>query len=440
MVATRSQKQEYIKHLKASPTTKRTSNKRKRNDEPGTSITFDQQAKKPKLEGVERSPEKNVTSTLAAVVIPTTSYQKDSVPTRQFQDNGFGNDGASESRLPEAQEGRIDSIDEEQIAADVTDNSFVEIGQESKPQASANGERLPRTWHTTSSTKFTTSGTRNSRRPHMTELPKDAMSSEDASPHDRSTRTTNAPSNQRHKRFENEAANLGTLDSEPSSLLLASPNPRDAVRDTDSVSSEDEAPDIVPKSSGEQEARWAVAEAIKAADTQRAAEKQKRKDRDLLLKSQAKISRKGTSKPGVEKQPSDVPVEHDEDDQKSLPRLRVPDRGMWTSKDPLPALLPDDILAAEPMARIPTPPLQNDTVKPSANTKIRFLDKTSKPPKDIKNGNVRIRVLEDRRAILPPKVSKNSQMLRESWLAGRPGPKGRIMMERRKMGTGFVRR
>jgi U3 small nucleolar RNA-associated protein 16 len=109
-----------------------------------------------------------------------------------------------------------------------------------------------------------------------------------------------------------------------------------------------------------------------------------------------------------------------------------------SAKASLPILLPEEILAAEPVVRPPTPPSSiNET---AIKKKQKFLDAESRPPKDIKRGNVRIRVLQEERSILPPKASQTSKALRESWLAGRQGFKGNIVVPRRKLGGGFVRK
>jgi len=106
----------------------------------------------------------------------------------------------------------------------------------------------------------------------------------------------------------------------------------------------------------------------------------------------------------------------------------------------LPALLPDEILTAEPAARPPTPPLNLEHRKKSKPKKHTFVDAEAKPPKDIKRGPVNVRVLEVGRQSLPPKGSKESRNMKESWLAGRRGRNGAGVFERRKIGEGFVRK
>ena len=109
-----------------------------------------------------------------------------------------------------------------------------------------------------------------------------------------------------------------------------------------------------------------------------------------------------------------------------------------SKKTTLPLLLPDEILAAQPVLSAPRRPFSNSQV--AMRQKRKFLDLESKPPKDIKRSDVTIRVLQDKRSVLPPKSSQVSKSLRESWLTGRRGFKGEIGVPRRKLSGGFVRR
>lgn len=224
---------------------------------------------------------------------------------------------------------------------------------------------------------------------------------------------------------------------------LEQPVTREAIQDSEADLSSDEAPELVTQSMGLEKARSAAAEATKAAEAQRAAGKQKRRDRDTLLKLQAKATKKDAEQTGAKDVRLDTLTDDEMDGQASTPPLKPATDLKWPSTDQLPVLLPDEILAAEPMPRLPTPspePPERALAKAPINWRQRFLEEKPKPPKDVRKGNVRIRVLEDRGAILPPKVSKQSQSIRESWLVGRPGAKGKAMIERRKMGDGFVRR
>lgn len=113
----------------------------------------------------------------------------------------------------------------------------------------------------------------------------------------------------------------------------------------------------------------------------------------------------------------------------------------------LPALLPDDILNAEPVVRPPTPPAEDTFAAPKKSSKLRFLDKTEKAPKDIIAGDVTIRVLDapstkhNSKPRLAPKASRSGRNVRENWL-NRDKSTARVNGLRKTTGgaSGFVRR
>ena len=113
----------------------------------------------------------------------------------------------------------------------------------------------------------------------------------------------------------------------------------------------------------------------------------------------------------------------------------------------LPALLPDEILNAEPVARPPTPPAEDEFAARKKPSKLRFLDKTEKAPKDARAGDVTIRVLDapsakpNSKPALAPKASKSGRNVRDTWLK-RDKNTARANGLRRTTGgsSGFVRR
>lgn len=112
----------------------------------------------------------------------------------------------------------------------------------------------------------------------------------------------------------------------------------------------------------------------------------------------------------------------------------------WSIGDPLPEVLPDEVLAAVPEKRFVTPPSNFVNPKDPVKNKLKIFHDLSKPAKRIKRGSVIIQVLEDDGGILPPKVSKRSMDIRKTWLIGRCGPQGKEPVPRRKTVGGFVRR
>ncbi|KAJ5604504.1 U3 snoRNA associated [Penicillium lagena] len=114
----------------------------------------------------------------------------------------------------------------------------------------------------------------------------------------------------------------------------------------------------------------------------------------------------------------------------------------------LPALLPDDILNAVPVERPPTPPAEDLVGERKKPNKLRFLDKTDKAPKDVRVGDVAIRVLDapstkknNSQPGLAPKISKSGRNIKDNWLKN-PRSTGQVNGLRRTAGgsSGFVRR
>lgn len=106
-----------------------------------------------------------------------------------------------------------------------------------------------------------------------------------------------------------------------------------------------------------------------------------------------------------------------------------------------------DLLTAAPAARLPTPPPAADTSKAKVNTHLKFLERESKPIKDVKKGPVSVHVLGQANKLLAPKAEAGAKRVREQWLKGRQQArpaKGKKLtegrLERREFGkAGFLR-
>ncbi|KAJ9300833.1 hypothetical protein DTO271G3_1997 [Paecilomyces variotii] len=165
--------------------------------------------------------------------------------------------------------------------------------------------------------------------------------------------------------------------------------------------------------------------------------KEKRRQLDELHKTQAKsASKKKDTVNGARK------ADYQDDVSESTATLQ----GSVTqdSRRPaLPALLPDEILNAAPDVRPPTPPPEDAVPEHKKPSKLRFLDKVEKAPKDIKRGGTTVRVLDGRKstAVLPPKVSKAGRNVKEGWLTGKRANVAQINGLRRTTGgtSSFVR-
>lgn len=106
----------------------------------------------------------------------------------------------------------------------------------------------------------------------------------------------------------------------------------------------------------------------------------------------------------------------------------------------LPALLPDEILNAEPIHRLPSPPPEE---QPKTNTKQHKFFEEDKPAKDIRRGDVTIRVMESKKEMLPPKSSTVGRHVKAAWQAGKRGRNGTATGGIKRVGggsKGFVRR
>lgn len=275
-----------------------------------------------------------------------------------------------------------------------------------------------------------------------------------------------------HKRFGSEDIELAAMaPSDDTEERLGSQE--DLPENEDE--SEDEAPETVTASAGFDKARTSALDAAKVAaryvssrrrlcirrkltgNRSEADKRLRRREHDQKLRSQAKSAKtsRSTDKPSgkvrlkkgslreviteddptsVEKPDSLDLIPHIVDGEAQTPQTKP----RSTGKTPLPLLLPMEILAAEPVVHAPIPPLSKNGL--AISQKRKFLDPEPKPPKDVKRGNVNIRVLPDNRSILPPQCSQASKALRESWLTGRFGLKGGIQVPRRKPSGSFIRK
>lgn len=168
--------------------------------------------------------------------------------------------------------------------------------------------------------------------------------------------------------------------------------------------------------------------------------KEKRKARDSRLKHQAKSASKRKISHRDTLPESELKAAPERSNGTASNQHKASAYSRSTTKGTLPALLPDELLAIEPAVRPPTPPTEPEARLVSIPKKRKFLDADPKPPKDVKRGPVNVRVLESQRQFLPPRASKTSKALKEAWLFGRRGPGGAVVIQRRKLGGGFVRK
>ncbi|PLB47866.1 hypothetical protein P170DRAFT_476526 [Aspergillus steynii IBT 23096] len=237
---------------------------------------------------------------------------------------------------------------------------------------------------------------------------------------------TNGPT--KHFRFDSEEPEI-PLDT-PAEENTETPQEKE---DSDDDSSDDEAPEAIDNSAQLSKIRSEAKKLEQAKQLEEQAKKEKRRQLDELRKSQAKISNK------KDKLADDLLSESTETLQGSTTQD--------IQRSALPALLPDDILNAAPATRPLTPPLEEPEAGPKKSNKLRFLEKNEKRPKDVRMGDVTIRVLDGEppqkkaKTSLAPKASKTGRNAKENWL-NKSRSTGNVNGLRRTKGgpSGFVRR
>ena len=184
--------------------------------------------------------------------------------------------------------------------------------------------------------------------------------------------------------------------------------------------SDDDAPEEVAQTLARDKVKTARREATRAIEGQRAAEKQKRRSQADRFKQQAGISKRGSKRKRInggrdeDNKVSSASRNHDSDDNDfTIDENRV---SKLSRKKALPDLLPDEILAVDPPPRLPTPEFKdgkspNESPPRTAQTFEQKLAKADKPPKDVKRGPVKVRVLEKKNALLPPRANTQSRNL-----------------------------
>lgn len=230
-----------------------------------------------------------------------------------------------------------------------------------------------------------------------------------------------------------------------------------ADQDEDSADDSDEAPEMVSTSAAASKAAAAHADTTRALAAQQEKERKKReareqrlaaeqaakRERDALKAQKAAVrAAKAARLSSVAEGPADA-----EQDSTSA----APASSSRIDRAALPSLLPTDLLDTLGDVRLPTPPPEtrgkSDEQRRAEklNHHIKFLEQSSKAPKDKRIGKHHVAVLGHARKALPPKVSRDTKGVREAWLKGRKGQmaKGKPRVgktQRAKFGSGgFLR-
>ncbi|QGA19638.1 hypothetical protein EYB26_007327 [Talaromyces marneffei] len=214
-----------------------------------------------------------------------------------------------------------------------------------------------------------------------------------------------------------------------------------AQAEEDSESDDDDAPEVVDNSVQLLALKVQAQKQKEAKKRDELLQKEKRRLQDEKQKAQAKAAAaKAKAEKPQKPQSFDSKLISDDDIvSESTATLqgsvvREPGRRV------LPALLPDEILNAEPIHRLPSPPPEEQQ---KTSTKQHKFFKEDRPAKDIRRGDVTIRVLENKKEMLPPKNSAVGRHVKAAWQAGQRGRNGTAPGGLKRVGgasKGFVRR
>lgn len=228
-----------------------------------------------------------------------------------------------------------------------------------------------------------------------------------------------------HVRFGSEEPTMNAYGHKRYEAPAPAPAPTPAAdEDEDSADDSDEAPEVVTTAAATSQAATARAETSRALAAAQDKERRKREAREARLAEEQAAKRarehlkaqKAALKAKKAARLTSV-VELDED----APTPMDMDRST------LPSLLPSSLLDTIGDVRPPTPPPEargktdEELRREKLNRHIKFLEQSSKAPKDKRIGKHHVAVLGQQNRVLPPKVSKSTRGVREGWLKGRKG-------------------
>jgi U3 small nucleolar RNA-associated protein 16 len=200
--------------------------------------------------------------------------------------------------------------------------------------------------------------------------------------------------------------------------------------DDDSASDSDEAPEMVSTSAAASKAATLAADASRAQAAQSEKERKKREAREkrvaeeqaakrerdaLKAKKTAARAAKAARLSSVAEEAAQSTSDEGGDTAHALNRAA------------LPSFLPDALLADLDDVRPPTPPpeargrTQEELRREKLNHHIKFLEQSSKAPKERRVGKHHVAVLGPQSGKMAAKVSRGTKGVRESWLKGRQG-------------------
>ncbi|GBF64876.1 hypothetical protein TMEN_7592 [Trichophyton mentagrophytes] len=203
----------------------------------------------------------------------------------------------------------------------------------------------------------------------------------------------------------------------------------DQAEDDEDDSSDDDAPEAVSNAVQLSQIREAERKREETRQMHEQMRREKRKEHEKRLQQQAAskaaIQKAADARRDAKAKRAEAKTsKHDEQQSESSMTLsagtqRESKHGLSA---PLPALLPDEILNADPSKPLITG-LDVERLKMNTPRHIRITNTADRQPKDLKAGSTAIRVLGDScsssNPILPPKSSNSSRRVKENWVGGR---------------------
>jgi hypothetical protein len=222
-----------------------------------------------------------------------------------------------------------------------------------------------------------------------------------------SPKITQASKRKSHVKFGSESPLPAPEVEEEQPAVESEEENEDSTDDDD----DDEAPEAISHSHAEATTKATQAVEARLVKRREQEAREKRRERDAQLKAQVKSSEKRQSRGKREQLQSD-----DEDERSPTKIATAPKYDM----NDLPALLPDELLAMEAPARLPTPPpadTRSGKLQKLGHSAIET--RVEEVPADVIHNGTKIRVLQTSNKLLPPKADGETRSMREAWLQGR---------------------
>ncbi|KAF1357285.1 hypothetical protein EJ07DRAFT_157890 [Lizonia empirigonia] len=229
-----------------------------------------------------------------------------------------------------------------------------------------------------------------------------------------------------HVRFGSEEPTMNAKGHTRYEAPAPAPAPAADSDDEDSADDSDEAPEMVSTAAATTKAAATQADTSRALLAQQEKERKKREAREARI-AQEQAAKREREALKAQKAAAKAAKAAKAARLSSVAELDEDTTPMDIDRSTLPSLLPSSLLANLGDVRPPTPPPEargktdEELRREKLNRHIKFLEQSSKAPKDKRVGKHHVAVLASRNHVLPPKVSKATRGVREAWLKGRKG-------------------